>query len=209
MLNIETWEVGSFAMNTIIAWCSETREAIWFDPGGESEYLLKWIASRELKVTRIVNTHGHVDHIAENAVARDALGVPLCIHSLDRAKLADPALNLSIWTGSPVVSPDADELLEEGQTLRCGEYEFLLYHVPGHSPGSLVFYSPGILIAGDTVFHESVGRTDFPDSSELDLHNAIRRKIYTLPEETVIYPGHGEPTSVGHERLHNPFVRAL
>lgn len=194
-------------MNTIVTWCDETREAIWFDPGADANDVLRWIKSNDLSVTRIVNTHGHVDHIADNAVAKAALNVPLCIHPLDRPKLTSPILNLSVWTGIEVVSPDADETLNEGDVLKCGKIEFKLFHVPGHSPGSLVFYADGILIAGDTLFNESIGRTDFPDSSEVDLHTAIRTKIYSLPDETKVYPGHGDPTTVGHEKRYNPFVR--
>ncbi len=208
MLRVESRTVGPFAMNTIIVWCDETREAIWFDPGAEANMILDWIESNNLTVTRIVNTHGHVDHIAENAIAKAALNVPLCIHPLDRPKLANSELNLSIFTGEEVVSPDADELLQEGDSLSCGKIDFKLFHVPGHSPGSLVFYYEGVLIAGDTLFNESVGRTDFPDSSQQQLYNAIRSKIYSLPDNTIVYPGHGEPTTVGHEKLYNPFVRA-
>ncbi|MCB1059046.1 MAG: MBL fold metallo-hydrolase [Calditrichaeota bacterium] len=195
-------------MNTIVAWCDETREAIWFDPGAEAFDVLSWLESNRIKVTRIVNTHGHVDHIAENGIAKKALGVPLCIHPLDRPKLLDPALNLSVFTGEAVTSPDADELLNEGDTLSFGKLSFKLYHVPGHSPGSLVFFHEGTLIAGDTLFQGSVGRTDFPDSDEQQLYTAIREKIYALPDETVVYPGHGDPTTVGYEKQYNPFVRA-
>lgn len=194
-------------MNTIVAWCGETREAIWFDPGAEADELLGWIKNQELHISRIINTHGHVDHIADNAIAKAALQVPLCIHPLDRPKLTSAVLNLSVWTGIEVVSPDADETLEEGDTLPCGKIEFQLFHVPGHSPGSLVFYADGMLIAGDTLFRESIGRTDFPDSNELVLHTAIRSKIYTLPDETKIFPGHGDSTTVGHEKRYNPYVR--
>ncbi len=207
MLRVESRAVGPYQMNTIIAWCDRTKDAIWFDPGAETESLLRWIQAQELRITRIVNTHGHVDHIAENSVAKAALNVPLCIHPLDRAKLTNPELNLSVWTGLPVISPDADEVLDEGMSLVCGDVTFQLFHVPGHSPGSLAFYAEGSLIGGDVLFLESIGRTDFPDSDERALHRAIKEKIYTLPEETVIYPGHGETTSVGHEKLHNPFVR--
>jgi hydroxyacylglutathione hydrolase len=207
MLKIESWEVGPFAMNTIIAWCDETREAIWFDPGAEVYDILSWLDSNKIRITRIVNTHGHVDHIAENGIAKAELNVPLCIHPLDRPKLLDPAKNLSIFTGDSVVSPDADELLNEGDALSFGKITFNLYHVPGHSPGSLVFYHDGNLIAGDTLFQESVGRTDFPDASEQQLYKAIREKIYVLPEDTIVYPGHGDPTTVGHEKRYNPFVR--
>ncbi|NUO19202.1 MBL fold metallo-hydrolase [bacterium] len=207
MLRIYSLEVGPFAMNTIVAWCDETREAIWFDPGAEAEEVLRWIEKNDLRVTRIVNTHGHVDHIADNSIAKAALKAPLCIHPLDRPKLTDPALNLSIWTGNAVTSPDADETLDEGDRLSCGNVSFALFHVPGHSPGSLVFFADKTLIAGDTLLCESIGRTDFPDSDEAALHEAIRRKIYSLPDDTVVYPGHGEPTTVGHEKKYNPFVR--
>ena len=207
MLRLHSLEVGPFAMNTIVAWCDETRDAIWFDPGAEGDTILRWIKSSDLKVTRIVNTHGHCDHIADNAFAKAAFNVPLCIHPLDRPKLTSPVLNLSVYTGIEVVSPDADEELNEGDPLKCGNVEFKLFHVPGHSPGALVFYAEGMLIAGDTLFNESIGRTDFPDSSESDLHAAIRTKIYTLPDETKVYPGHGDPTTVGHEKHYNPFVR--
>jgi len=208
MLKLRSFCVGSFQMNTFVVWCDVTREAIWFDPGGDSERILRWIEQEGLKVTRIVNTHGHVDHIAENSIAKAALNVPLCIHPLDRAKLTNPLLNLSAWTGVEVISPDADETLDEGTPLRCGNVEFRLFHVPGHSPGSLAFYAEGILIGGDALFHESVGRTDFPDSDERALLQSIREKLFTLPEDTVVYPGHGDTTTIGHERLHNPFVRA-
>lgn len=208
MLRIESRAVGPFAMNTIVVWCEDTKDGIWFDPGAEADTTLEWIRERKLNITHIVNTHGHVDHIAENAVAKSELGVPLCIHPFDRPKLLDPALNLSVWTGIEVISPDADVLLDEGQTLRCGKQEFSLFHVPGHSPGSLVFHAPGILIAGDTLFLESVGRTDFPDADERQLYSGIQKKIYSLPDNTIVYPGHGDPTSVGHEKRYNPFVRA-
>ncbi|MBK6766027.1 MAG: MBL fold metallo-hydrolase [bacterium] len=208
MLKLKSFCVGPYQMNTIVAWCDVTQEAIWFDPGGDSESILRWIEREGLKVKRIVNTHGHVDHIAENSVAKAALNVPLCIHPQDRAKLTNPLLNLSAWTGVEVISPDADEILEEGDVLRCGEVMFQLFHVPGHSPGSLAFYSNGILIGGDALFRESIGRTDFPDSDERALHAAIREKLYKLPETTIVYPGHGETTTIGHERVHNPFVRA-
>jgi hydroxyacylglutathione hydrolase len=207
MLNVHVREVGPYQMNTIVVWCNSTREAIWFDPGAEVEEMLRWIRENELHVTRLVNTHGHVDHIAENGIAKAALNVPLCIHSADSRKLSDPMLNLSAWTGMEVISPEADELLDEGSDLNCGEHELRAMHIPGHSPGSLVFYSPGILIAGDTLFLEGVGRTDFPDGNERDLYRAIREKIFALPDDTVIYPGHGPTTTVGNEKLHNPFIR--
>jgi len=133
--------------------------------------------------------------------------VPLLLHELDRPMLADPAKNLSLFTGDAVISPDADGTLKEGETVKIGVEILHVFHVPGHTPGSLVFYHPGFAITGDTLFAGGIGRTDFPGCDEQQLLDNIRLKIYSLPPETVIYPGHGVTTTVGEERRTNPFVR--
>jgi glyoxylase-like metal-dependent hydrolase (beta-lactamase superfamily II) len=200
--------VGDYQVNTILVWDPTTRKAVLFDPCADTEETLDLIADNGLELTALVNTHGHLDHIAENSVVKAALSVPLLIHRLDRPMLTDPAKNLSLITGDPIVSPDADGTLEEGDLLPVGREEMKVFHVPGHSPGSLVFYTPGILIAGDTLFAGSVGRTDLPGCSEQALLENIRTKILTLPDDTVIYPGHGPTTTVGDERRSNPFLRS-
>lgn len=208
MLKIWSRPVGDYEMNTILVWDEATRNAALFDPGGEVRESVKFALDRGLQIDWIVNTHGHVDHILENGLAKSLLKAPLLIHAADRPLLLDPTLNLSAFTGADVVSPDADQLIAEGEELRIGGETLQMFHVPGHSPGSVVFYQPGLLIAGDTLFRGSVGRTDFPGCSADVLYENIRKKIYVLPNDTVVYPGHGPATDVGSEKRTNPFVRA-
>ncbi|MBI5059495.1 MBL fold metallo-hydrolase [candidate division KSB1 bacterium] len=208
MLKVVARVVGDFQINTILVWCERTRKAAIFDPGGDSPGTIKLVESERLEPIYLINTHGHLDHIAENAVIKAAFaGLPLLIHAADRAMLTDPHKNLSAFVGGSVISPDADRTITDGEILPLGEESLTAYHVPGHSPGSLVFYSSGILIGGDTLFQGGVGRTDFPGSSDEQLYAHIRSKIYTLPEDTIVYPGHGPTTTVGIERRTNPFVR--
>jgi glyoxylase-like metal-dependent hydrolase (beta-lactamase superfamily II) len=208
VLNILVCAVGSYQINSILVWCGQTRKAALFDPGAEADRLISEIRTRNLDLVYLLTTHGHLDHIADNHVVKAEFDAPLLIHALDRPMLTDPARNLSLFTGDSIVSPDADGLLAEGDVLQIGQESLTAYHIPGHSPGSLVFYQPGLLISGDTLFCGGVGRTDFPGCSERDLHENIRKKIYGLPEGTIVYPGHGPTTTVGEERRTNPFVRA-
>lgn len=206
-MKVWTRAVGEYQINTILVWCERTNHAALFDPGAEAEDIIGEIERRELELRWLINTHGHLDHIAENYVIKSRFNVPILIHRLDRPMLTDPAKNLSLYTGVAVTSPDADAELDERDTIQIGDEALQVLHVPGHTPGSLVFYQPGILIAGDTLFAGGVGRTDFPGGSEHILYQHIRSKLYTLPEDTVVYPGHGPTTSIGQERRTNPFVR--
>ncbi|HEY3296147.1 MAG TPA: MBL fold metallo-hydrolase [bacterium] len=206
MLKVLVKVVGDYQMNTIIVWDDVSKEAVWFDPGEGSEIMIDEIEGRGLTLKNIINTHGHLDHIAENALAKAHFEVPLLIHKADRRMLTSAAENLSILTDHEVISPDADGTLDEGDTVKIGDEVMQIFHVPGHTPGSLVFYHPGFLIAGDTIFRGSIGRTDFPRSSERDLLDNLRTKVLTLPDDTIIYSGHGPATTVGEERRTNPFL---
>jgi hydroxyacylglutathione hydrolase len=208
MLRVLSHPCGPYEVNTILVWCERTKKAALFDPAGDSEFMIEQIERKGLTLLYLINTHGHLDHITENHVIKSRFHVPLLIHPLDRPMLTDPAKNLSLLTGDPVISPDADDTLEDGDLVEIGEESLRALHVPGHTPGSLVFYQPGLLIGGDTLFAGGVGRTDFPGSSEELLYERIREKIYSLPENTIVYPGHGPSTTVGEERRYNPFVRA-
>jgi len=208
LLKIESVTVGPYEVNSLIVWCEDTMEAVLFDPGAEAYRLLARIDKLDLIMRRVIITHGHADHIGEISVVLAGNKVPLSIHKLDRPKLTDPEKNLSAFIGPPIIAPDADDMIEEGDLIKIGNRSLRAIHVPGHSQGSLCFYGDGILISGDTLFNRGIGRTDFPDSNESDLHSAIRTKLYILPEDTVVYPGHGPTTTIGDEREYNPFVRA-
>lgn len=208
MLKIDLRIVGPFSVNSLIVWCERTRQAVLFDAPGDVDDVLQVISSHKLHPIYLVNTHGHADHILANREIMQHLSIPLLIHADDRPMLADPARNLSLSFGEPIISPDADGTLADGDALRIGESELQVMHVPGHSPGSIVFYHPGFVITGDTLFARGVGRTDFPGSSERELLENIRSKLYVLPDDTVVYPGHGPTTTIGEERRTNPFVRA-
>lgn len=208
MLKLRWRPTGPLETNTILVWCEATRQAALFDPGGENDETIAEIEDLDLDLRFLVNTHGHADHIAGNAEIKAHFGVPLLIHVSDRPMLTDPSRNLSLLMGLPIVSPDADRTLSEGDVLQIGEESLRVLHVPGHSPGSIAFFQTGLLICGDTLFAGGMGRTDLPGGSERELIQSIRSKIYTLPESTPAYPGHGETTTIGEERLNNPFVRA-
>lgn len=197
---------GMMEVNVILVWCEDTKQAALFDPTFGSEEMIAEIEAEKLDLRYIVNTHGHADHIAENGIFRSRFRAPLLIHALDRPMLTDPVKNLSALMGNPIVSPDADGELKDGDELTLGNGTLRALHIPGHSPGSLVFYHPGFLIAGDTLFAGGMGRTDLPGGNEQALLDSIRKKIFTLPQDTVVYPGHGPSTTVGEESRDNPFL---
>ena len=172
--------------------------------------LLEHLAGHDLVPEVVVLTHAHVDHIAGLFEFRSRYpGVPIWIHRAEERWLTDPALNLSAFAGVPVTAPEPDRLLDAGETLElCGQ-PWRVLHTPGHSPGgiTLVHDDSRQAIVGDALFNGSIGRTDFPGSDFGTLARAIRTQLYTLPDETLVYPGHGPSTTIGDEKRHNPFVR--
>lgn len=159
----------------------------------------------------IILTHAHVDHIAGLAELRDAYpSAPILIHQAERDFLADPVLNLSAALGEHVVAPPADRLLADGETLELDGSTWRVLHTPGHSPGgiTLISYRARIALVGDTLFAGSIGRFDFPTSDGPTLFDSIRRRLYTLPDDTRALPGHGPETTIGREKHSNPFVKA-
>jgi hydroxyacylglutathione hydrolase len=207
MLKLESWTVGPFEENVYLVWCTETQQAMLIDPGGEIERILKFARQKGLTIRYILNTHGHADHIAENALAKEKTGAELLIHEDDLPMLTNPEKNLSLFFELPIVSPDADKLLHDGDTLTLGSLTFSIVHTPGHSPGSICLMHDGLVIAGDTLFYRGVGRTDLPGGSWEMLEHSIREKLYTLPDDTIVYSGHGSQTTIGEERRENPFFR--
>ncbi len=210
-VQIHTIVSAPFDENTYVVWPSGRREALVIDPGLEPDTILEFLGANGLTVAAILNTHGHADHIAGNAALKEAFpDAPLLIGAGDANMLSDAWANLSAPFGFEVTSPQADRLLREGDTVEVAGMRLEVLEVPGHSPGHIVFLlrgSPCLLFGGDVLFRGSIGRTDFPGGSAEQLFAGIRDKVYKLPPDTVVYPGHGPVTAVGHERRTNPFVR--
>ncbi len=182
-------------------------QVIVIDPGGDPGVILRLIESEALTVTAIVDTHGHGDHIGANADLKARFGCPVMIHEADAEFLTDPMLNLSAWLGEDtVVSPTADRLLQDGDDIAVGPVTFRVIHTGGHTPGGICLYTEGHLFAGDTLFAGSIGRTDFPGGSMEQLITGIRGKLLVLPDDTIVYPGHGPTTSIGTEKAGNPYL---
>ncbi len=204
---VRTLAVGSMLANCYLVWCEETKDALVIDPGGEGRRLLAEIAREQLQVRYIVNTHGHVDHIAANAEVRSATGAKLMIHEEDAPLLGNSDLNLSVYVGSALQGLQPDVLLHEGDEVACGKLvQLKVLHTPGHTRGGICLQAQGAIFTGDTLFADSIGRTDFPGGSYRTLIESIKNKILVLDDDCLVYPGHGPASTVGHERKHNPYL---
>ena len=209
-IQIQTIVSMPFAENTYVLWNEEQAEAIVVDPGLEPEAILEFLDDRKLPIAAILNTHGHADHIAGNAAMKERFPeAPLIIGHRDAALLTDAEANLSRSYGFDILSPPADRLVGEGDELTFGGIKFEVLDLPGHSIGHVAFVireKPIIVLGGDVLFRGSIGRTDFPGGSFEQLASGIRGKLYTLPDDAVVYSGHGPVTKIGYEKRTNPFV---
>jgi len=201
-LDIRTLTVGPLMTNCYVL--VSGGEAIVVDPGWEAERILAELSG--LKVMRIVATHAHFDHVGAVEKLRDATGAEFVMHRAD-LMLLDVVEEVARRFGLEVRRPRPDGFVEDGDELRFGELTFRVLHTPGHSPGSICLHQGLVLLSGDTLFNGSVGRTDFIGGSFEELERSIRNKIYTLDENTIVYPGHGPITTVGAEKRFNPLVR--
>jgi glyoxylase-like metal-dependent hydrolase (beta-lactamase superfamily II) len=187
-----------------------TREAIVVDPGDNVSKIIAILDRHKLKVTMIVITHAHIDHIGGAEKLRTHTGAPVYMHEADKMLSDQLALQAS-WLGMEAPKdPGIDTPAREGDVIRAGSIEGHVLHTPGHTPGSISVYLPleKKVIAGDTLFQRSIGRTDLPGGDTAQIGQSIRGKLYTLPEDTIVFPGHGEPTTIGEEKRENPFVRS-
>tara|TARA_Y100000588_G_scaffold270927_1_gene286590 strand:+ start:215 stop:856 length:642 start_codon:yes stop_codon:yes gene_type:complete len=204
-LKIVQIPVGALAMNATLVMDEESRETIFFDPGDEIERILEIANHENMIITRLIATHCHVDHIAGANTAMEKLDLPLEICPLGKDLLGNVG-PIAAAFGYSVSEIKEGGYLNEGDIVKIGKTEFTILHCPGHSPDSLCFYSEGVLIGGDVIFRGSLGRTDLPGGNTEQLMNSITEKIYNLPEDTIIYPGHGPKTDLGREKKENPYL---
>ena len=204
---IDILEVGMYFANCYIVGCAKTRKGIIIDPGDSGDFIISKVNENNLHIEKIVITHGHLDHIGALEYLKEKLKVKVCIHEDDDVMLTSPEKNLSVFSSELLKGRPADILLKEGDEIVFGEVILEVLHTPGHSPGGISLYGDGAVFTGDTIFLGSVGRTDFPNGDFDVLMESIKKKIFTLPDETVIYSGHGPDTTVGQEKNYNPFVK--
>lgn len=206
---LQTLVVGPLAVNCYIIADEHAREAIVIDPGGDAQKISDALRQHRLRVTQIVNTHAHFDHCGAIDDIRREWGAPFAIHSAEKDMLASANTTARMFglDMAPVKPPD--RWLEEGDMVTAANVHLQVIHTPGHSPGGICLYDAQnkILFSGDTLFHGSIGRTDFPGCSLSDLLTSIKTKLLTLPGDTTVYPGHGVATSIGEENLLNPFLK--
>jgi glyoxylase-like metal-dependent hydrolase (beta-lactamase superfamily II) len=209
-LTIHTIVSQPFQENTYIVWRGGRGDCLVIDPGLEPELILAFLRDQRLVPASILLTHGHADHIGGNAALKEAFpNAPILVGAKDAVMLEDANVNLSACFGMAVTSPKADRLLHEGDCLDLAGITLEVLDIPGHSPGHVVFLyrdHPCRVFGGDVLFQGSVGRTDFPGSDGRALFTGIRTKLFTLPGDTVVFPGHGPTTTIGRERRTNPFV---
>ena len=209
-LHVEIIPVNLFRQNCTLMWDDESGEAVFTDAGGNVPRLMEEAEKRNLKVKAVWLTHGHLDHIS-GVSEITALNPKIQVfgpHEADRFLLADLTSITKQYNFPPAKPFIPTHWLSDGDTLKVGKYAFKVLHVPGHTPGHVVFYcaEAELLIAGDVIFYESIGRTDFERSNHEDLIRSIREKIFTLADDTQIITGHGRMTTVGHEKQHNPYL---
>jgi glyoxylase-like metal-dependent hydrolase (beta-lactamase superfamily II) len=209
---VDTLTVGPMQVGCYVVSDKQREQAMIIDPGGSADLILESVRVSGVRPMYIVNTHGHADHIGANAALKEAYrDAELCIHEADAPMLERPSKNLSMFLGAAVKSPPADRLLEDGSELPLGAHTFEVLHLPGHTPGGIGLYwagtdsVAGMLFSGDALFAGGIGRTDFPGGDEAELLRAIRERVFCLPEDTLILPGHGPTTTVRREKRSNPF----
>jgi glyoxylase-like metal-dependent hydrolase (beta-lactamase superfamily II) len=201
--------VGLLQENCYILGCERTRKGVIIDPGDNPKAILRIVRQERLTIEKVLNTHAHLDHVMAVDAIRDATGAPFYLHAADLPILRDVPDRVRLWLDSeidPIADPD--EYLEHGQIITFGDEQLEVRFTPGHSPGHVVFvdHRGRQVFDGDTLFQQSIGRFDLPGGDEETLYRSIRTQLFTLPDDYSVYPGHGGETTIGAERLYNPYV---
>ncbi len=176
------------------------------DPGFEGTKIINTAATLSGTIKYIINTHGHVDHIGANKTIKELTGAKIYIHKDDAELLIHPSKNLSLLLGEFVSSPPADIMVEEGDIIKVGDVELIVYHTPGHTKGGICLIGDKIAFTGDTLFFDSIGRTDFPDASEEKMIESLKRLQLLISDDTIVYPGHGDWGKFSEIKRVNPFL---
>lgn len=204
-------ELGPFLANCYIVGSDRTGEGIIIDPVAEAETIMDNVRQLGLTIKLIIATHSHPDHIMALGQIKEETGAPFAMHEAESAGMIASGMARVMgmfMSGSAEPLPKPDMLLKDGEAIEVGDLSFTVLHTPGHSPGGISLYGHGMVFVGDTLFNFSIGRTDFPGCSHQQLIESINSKLLTLPDETIVYPGHGPQTTIRAERQHNPFLVA-
>ena len=200
--------VGPVCTNCYFVINSDTKETVIIDPGDEAEHLIDRIEIKELKQVAILLTHGHFDHVGAAGRISDEYSIPVYASRNERNTLRDPLINHSGVNGRIPAIYHASDLLDDEDVLELAGFTIKVFYTPGHTPGGVCYYLPDekCVFSGDTLFYNSVGRTDFVKSSSEDLINSIKTKLMTLDDDIIVLPGYDARTTIGEERMHNPFL---
>lgn len=198
--------VGPLASNCYIVGSESTKEGMIVDPADEAKEILKRVKELGLEIRFIVPTHGHPDHVGALKEVKEATGAEVAIHTDDAESLQQQSLGILFGLVYPT-PPPPDRLLKEGDSIDIGDLHFSVLHTPGHTPGGICLLGHGVVFSGDTLFNYGIGRYDLPGGDYSQLMDSLHTKLMTLPDDTIVYPGHGPETTIGTERRGNSFLQ--
>jgi len=204
---LEKLELGTLGANCYIIGDQKTREAAVIDPGGNPEIIMKVLEDKKLQLKYILLTHGHGDHIGGAKALNEMTNGLVFVHKKDLPLLQDKNKNYSVIMGGQPIEMDTDNFFDDGDILKLGDFDLKIIHTPGHTQGGVCIYVDNLLFSGDTLFANSIGRTDLDGGNYDEIIHSINTKLMNLPQDITVFPGHGPKTQIGIEKMTNPYVR--